>query len=111
MEVQVVKFFFQECRFLCFCVYLPLFQALQGELENRSNQVRCAEKKLQHKELESQEQVLSPLPHLHQLAGGLFTLSRSRSLRISHVHWDASAASNRILPPGWHEQPHKTKSL
>nr|XP_045230486.1 centrosomal protein of 112 kDa isoform X4 [Macaca fascicularis] len=30
---------------------------LQGELENRSNQVRCAEKKLQHKELESQEQI------------------------------------------------------
>nr|XP_045230483.1 centrosomal protein of 112 kDa isoform X2 [Macaca fascicularis]XP_045230484.1 centrosomal protein of 112 kDa isoform X2 [Macaca fascicularis] len=30
---------------------------LQGELENRSNQVRCAEKKLQHKELESQEQL------------------------------------------------------
>ncbi|XP_074175465.1 centrosomal protein of 112 kDa [Rhinolophus sinicus] len=33
-------------------------KALQDELENRSNQVRCAEKKLQHKELESQEQVL-----------------------------------------------------
>uniref|UniRef100_A0A5F7ZCL2 Centrosomal protein 112 n=1 Tax=Macaca mulatta TaxID=9544 RepID=A0A5F7ZCL2_MACMU len=33
---------------------------LQDELENRSNQVRCAEKKLQHKELESQEQVPSP---------------------------------------------------
>ncbi|XP_073091903.1 centrosomal protein of 112 kDa isoform X1 [Manis javanica] len=32
-------------------------KALQGELENRSNQVRCAEKKLQHKELESQEQI------------------------------------------------------
>ncbi|XP_044900792.1 centrosomal protein of 112 kDa isoform X6 [Felis catus] len=32
-------------------------QALQDELENRSNQVRCAEKKLQHKELESQEQI------------------------------------------------------
>uniref|UniRef100_A0ABI7X155 DUF4485 domain-containing protein n=1 Tax=Felis catus TaxID=9685 RepID=A0ABI7X155_FELCA len=32
-------------------------KALQDELENRSNQVRCAEKKLQHKELESQEQV------------------------------------------------------
>uniref|UniRef100_A0ABI7X167 DUF4485 domain-containing protein n=1 Tax=Felis catus TaxID=9685 RepID=A0ABI7X167_FELCA len=31
-------------------------KALQDELENRSNQVRCAEKKLQHKELESQEQ-------------------------------------------------------
>ncbi|XP_077828679.1 centrosomal protein of 112 kDa isoform X7 [Macaca mulatta] len=30
---------------------------LQDELENRSNQVRCAEKKLQHKELESQEQI------------------------------------------------------
>ncbi|XP_077636547.1 centrosomal protein of 112 kDa isoform X1 [Crocuta crocuta] len=32
-------------------------KALQEELENRSNQVRCAEKKLQHKELESQEQI------------------------------------------------------
>ncbi|XP_044900791.1 centrosomal protein of 112 kDa isoform X5 [Felis catus] len=32
-------------------------KALQDELENRSNQVRCAEKKLQHKELESQEQI------------------------------------------------------
>ncbi|XP_057357618.1 centrosomal protein of 112 kDa isoform X4 [Manis pentadactyla] len=32
-------------------------KALQGELENRSNQVRSAEKKLQHKELESQEQI------------------------------------------------------
>ncbi|XP_058559623.1 centrosomal protein of 112 kDa isoform X3 [Neofelis nebulosa] len=32
-------------------------QALQDELENRSNQVRRAEKKLQHKELESQEQI------------------------------------------------------
>nr|BAB21900.1 hypothetical protein [Macaca fascicularis] len=30
---------------------------LQDGLENRSNQVRCAEKKLQHKELESQEQI------------------------------------------------------
>lgn len=32
-------------------------QALQDELETRSNQVRSAEKKLQHKELEAQEQV------------------------------------------------------
>ncbi|XP_057173715.1 centrosomal protein of 112 kDa isoform X8 [Ursus arctos] len=32
-------------------------KALQDELENRANQVRCAEKKLQHKELESQEQI------------------------------------------------------
>ncbi|PNJ50847.1 CEP112 isoform 8 [Pongo abelii] len=32
-------------------------KVLQDELENRSNQVRCAEKKLQHKELESQEQI------------------------------------------------------
>nr|KAF6455299.1 centrosomal protein 112 [Rousettus aegyptiacus] len=32
-------------------------KALQEELESRSNQVRCAEKKLQHKELESQEQI------------------------------------------------------
>ncbi|KAM5308373.1 centrosomal protein of 112 kDa isoform 2-T3 [Glossophaga mutica] len=32
-------------------------KALQDELENRSNQVRCAEKKLQHKELEAQEQI------------------------------------------------------
>ncbi|XP_047564086.1 centrosomal protein of 112 kDa isoform X2 [Lutra lutra] len=32
-------------------------KALQDELENRSSQVRCAEKKLQHKELESQEQI------------------------------------------------------
>ncbi|XP_073739335.1 centrosomal protein of 112 kDa isoform X3 [Callorhinus ursinus] len=31
-------------------------KALQDELENRANQVRCTEKKLQHKELESQEQ-------------------------------------------------------
>ncbi|KAM5213343.1 centrosomal protein of 112 kDa isoform 4-T6 [Hipposideros larvatus] len=36
---------------------LTLEKALQDELENRSNQVRCAEKKLQHKELESQEQI------------------------------------------------------
>uniref|UniRef100_A0A2I3G316 Uncharacterized protein n=1 Tax=Nomascus leucogenys TaxID=61853 RepID=A0A2I3G316_NOMLE len=36
-------------------------KVLQDELENRSNQVRCAEKKLQHKELESQEQVPTPL--------------------------------------------------
>ncbi|XP_030879853.1 centrosomal protein of 112 kDa [Leptonychotes weddellii] len=35
-------------------------KALQDELENRANQVRCAEKKLQHKELESQEQVGTP---------------------------------------------------
>nr|XP_037848902.1 centrosomal protein of 112 kDa [Chlorocebus sabaeus] len=33
------------------------YRILQDELENRSNQVRCAEKKLQHKELESQEQI------------------------------------------------------
>ncbi|XP_031206381.1 centrosomal protein of 112 kDa isoform X3 [Mastomys coucha] len=33
-------------------------KALQDELETRSNQVRSAEKKLQHKELEAQEQVL-----------------------------------------------------
>ncbi|XP_012602811.1 centrosomal protein of 112 kDa isoform X3 [Microcebus murinus] len=32
-------------------------KVLQDELENRSNQVRCAEKKLQHKELEAQEQI------------------------------------------------------
>lgn len=32
-------------------------QALQGELENRSKQVRSMEKQLQHKELESQEQI------------------------------------------------------
>uniref|UniRef100_A0A8I5Y9N9 Centrosomal protein 112 n=1 Tax=Rattus norvegicus TaxID=10116 RepID=A0A8I5Y9N9_RAT len=32
-------------------------KALQDELETRSNQVRSAEKKLQHKELEAQEQV------------------------------------------------------
>ncbi|XP_049493635.1 centrosomal protein of 112 kDa isoform X5 [Panthera uncia] len=36
---------------------VALEKALQDELENRSNQVRCAEKKLQHKELESQEQI------------------------------------------------------
>uniref|UniRef100_A0A8I6GHB3 Centrosomal protein 112 n=1 Tax=Rattus norvegicus TaxID=10116 RepID=A0A8I6GHB3_RAT len=33
-------------------------QALQDELETRSNQVRSAEKKLQHKELEAQEQMM-----------------------------------------------------
>ncbi|XP_045840657.1 centrosomal protein of 112 kDa [Meles meles] len=32
-------------------------KALQDELENRASQVRCAEKKLQHKELSSQEQI------------------------------------------------------
>ncbi|XP_073653092.1 centrosomal protein of 112 kDa isoform X11 [Tursiops truncatus] len=32
-------------------------KALQDELEKRSNQARCLEKKLQHKELESQEQI------------------------------------------------------
>uniref|UniRef100_A0A8C5LDF1 Centrosomal protein 112 n=1 Tax=Jaculus jaculus TaxID=51337 RepID=A0A8C5LDF1_JACJA len=32
-------------------------KALQDELESRSNQVRSAEKKLQYKELESQEQI------------------------------------------------------
>ncbi|XP_004630098.1 centrosomal protein of 112 kDa isoform X5 [Octodon degus] len=32
-------------------------KVLQDELETRSNQVRCVEKKLQHKELESQEQI------------------------------------------------------
>ncbi|XP_031206392.1 centrosomal protein of 112 kDa isoform X11 [Mastomys coucha] len=32
--------------------------ALQDELETRSNQVRSAEKKLQHKELEAQEQIM-----------------------------------------------------
>uniref|UniRef100_A0A8C8ZI31 Centrosomal protein 112 n=1 Tax=Prolemur simus TaxID=1328070 RepID=A0A8C8ZI31_PROSS len=32
-------------------------KVLQDELQNRSNQVRCAEKKLQHKELEAQEQI------------------------------------------------------
>ncbi|XP_040845479.1 centrosomal protein of 112 kDa isoform X1 [Ochotona curzoniae] len=32
-------------------------KVLQDELENRSNQVRCVEKKLQHRELESQEQI------------------------------------------------------
>ncbi|XP_063574950.1 centrosomal protein of 112 kDa isoform X24 [Pongo abelii] len=36
---------------------MTLEKVLQDELENRSNQVRCAEKKLQHKELESQEQI------------------------------------------------------
>ncbi|XP_036352112.1 centrosomal protein of 112 kDa isoform X4 [Ochotona princeps] len=32
-------------------------KVLQDELENRSNQVRCVEKKLQQRELESQEQI------------------------------------------------------
>ncbi|XP_014314373.1 centrosomal protein of 112 kDa [Myotis lucifugus] len=32
-------------------------KTLRDELENRSNQVRCAEKKLQHRELEAQEQI------------------------------------------------------
>ncbi|XP_040100316.1 centrosomal protein of 112 kDa isoform X7 [Oryx dammah] len=36
---------------------LTLEKALQEELENRSKQVRSVEKKLQHKELESQEQI------------------------------------------------------
>ncbi|XP_077897951.1 centrosomal protein of 112 kDa isoform X11 [Ictidomys tridecemlineatus] len=36
---------------------MTLEKVLQDELENRSNQVRCAEKKLQHRELESQEQI------------------------------------------------------
>ncbi|XP_061249039.1 centrosomal protein of 112 kDa isoform X7 [Bos javanicus] len=36
---------------------LTLEKALQEELENRSKQVRSIEKKLQHKELESQEQI------------------------------------------------------
>ncbi|XP_061033064.1 centrosomal protein of 112 kDa isoform X8 [Eubalaena glacialis] len=36
---------------------MTLEKALQDELEKRSNQARCLEKKLQHKELESQEQI------------------------------------------------------
>ncbi|XP_062030801.1 centrosomal protein of 112 kDa isoform X2 [Lepus europaeus] len=32
-------------------------KVLQDELENRSSQVRCAEKRLQHRELEAQEQI------------------------------------------------------
>ncbi|XP_059763763.1 centrosomal protein of 112 kDa isoform X6 [Balaenoptera ricei] len=36
---------------------MALQEALQDELEKRSNQARCLEKKLQHKELESQEQI------------------------------------------------------
>ncbi|XP_029424257.1 centrosomal protein of 112 kDa isoform X8 [Nannospalax galili] len=36
---------------------MTLEKALQDELENRSNQVRYGEKKLQHKELEAQEQM------------------------------------------------------
>jgi hypothetical protein len=38
-------------------LYFTPFQALQDELETRSHQVRSAEKKLHHKELEAQEQV------------------------------------------------------
>ncbi|XP_060145889.1 centrosomal protein of 112 kDa isoform X6 [Globicephala melas] len=38
---------------------MTLEKALQDELEKRSNQARCLEKKLQHKELESQEQITS----------------------------------------------------
>nr|KAF6415310.1 centrosomal protein 112 [Molossus molossus] len=45
-------------------------KALHSELENRANQVRCAEKKLQHKELEAQEQLFprqySPGRLVHQ---------------------------------------------
>ncbi|XP_027626961.1 centrosomal protein of 112 kDa isoform X4 [Tupaia chinensis] len=37
-------------------------KVLQDELENRSNQVRCMEKKLQHRELESQEQNQCSMP-------------------------------------------------
>ncbi|XP_049557457.1 centrosomal protein of 112 kDa isoform X12 [Orcinus orca] len=36
---------------------MTLEKALQDELEKRSNQARCLEKKLQHKELEAQEQI------------------------------------------------------
>lgn len=76
------------------CLYLPLFQALQDELENRASQVRCAEKKLQHKELESQEQV-GALPAAAWLVG-LLPVSRPSSLYSSGCPWDALAARNRI---------------
>ena len=58
---------------LCF---FTLLQALQDELETRSNQVRSAEKKLQHKELEAQEQV-RPLWLLSSVLqpSGCFTVS------------------------------------
>uniref|UniRef100_A0A8D1XFT0 DUF4485 domain-containing protein n=1 Tax=Sus scrofa TaxID=9823 RepID=A0A8D1XFT0_PIG len=56
-------------------------KALQDEVENRSNQVRCIEKKLQHKELESQDQVLSHMagwlvyfPQIKELMRVLFPL-------------------------------------
>ena len=58
--------------------FFTLLQALQDELETRSNQVRSAEKKLQHKELEAQEQV-RPFCLLSSVLqpSGCFTVSAS----------------------------------
>nr|KAF6415309.1 centrosomal protein 112 [Molossus molossus] len=68
-------------------------KALHSELENRANQVRCAEKKLQHKELEAQEQVPTPPP-----AACSCPFATARSSCVSCFHWDALAARNRTLP-------------
>lgn len=68
--------------------FFTLLQALQEELETRSNQVRSAEKKLQHKELEAQEQV-RPLRLLCSVLlqpSGCFTLA-ARIL----LFWEQSA--------------------
>ncbi|XP_063097764.1 centrosomal protein of 112 kDa isoform X10 [Cavia porcellus] len=55
-------------------------KALQDELETRSNQVRCAEKKLQHKELESQEQITSVRQEYETKFKGLMPASLRQEL-------------------------------
>ncbi|XP_055114872.1 centrosomal protein of 112 kDa isoform X1 [Symphalangus syndactylus] len=55
-------------------------KVLQDELENRSNQVRCAEKKLQHKELESQEQIIDIRQEYETKLKGLMPASLRQEL-------------------------------
>uniref|UniRef100_A0A5F8ATL6 Centrosomal protein 112 n=1 Tax=Macaca mulatta TaxID=9544 RepID=A0A5F8ATL6_MACMU len=71
---------------------------LQDELENRSNQVRCAEKKLQHKELESQEQITYIRQEYETKLKGLMPASLRQELEdtISSLKSQVTAQENAM---------------
>ncbi|XP_030779534.1 centrosomal protein of 112 kDa isoform X2 [Rhinopithecus roxellana] len=73
-------------------------KVLQDELENRSNQVRCAEKKLQHKELESQEQITYIRQEYETKLKGLMPASLRQELEdtISSLKSQVTAQENAM---------------
>ncbi|XP_027626960.1 centrosomal protein of 112 kDa isoform X3 [Tupaia chinensis] len=71
-------------------------KVLQDELENRSNQVRCMEKKLQHRELESQEQITYIRQEYETKFKGLMPVSLRQELEDT-----ISSLKSQIQPLPW----------